>query len=386
VVREDPVRRGLLYAGTENGLYVSFNDGDSWQPLQNNLPHAPVYWLTIQEHFNDLVVATYGRGFWILDDITPLRQLTAETTAKDAVLMAPRLAYRLKPVEAPFMQYEDPVAGENPPYGVAINYWLKAEPKDSVSIRIADASGKVVRTMTGTKSAGLNRAWWDLRNDMTRQIKLRTSPLYVPDITVPEGGRSAPDGARISVLQPPGSYTITLATGGQVYTQKLELRKDPNSGGSEEEIRAQTALLLQIQADASEAADLVHSIELARSQLVSLKGTLAGDSTRKNIVAAADSLDQKLIAVESDLLQLQLTGRGQDDVRYPMKLITQLGYLAGGIEASDFAPTTQQREVQQMWHTQLAATKGKLDQLVNGDLKAFNAMLAERKVAGVVVR
>ena len=177
-----------------------------------------------------------------------------------------------------------------------------------------------------------------------------------------------------------------MKVAGQEYGQKLELRKDPNSGGSEEEIRAQTALMLQIQADEAEGVELVHSIELARSQLVSLKGTLAGDSTRKDIVAAADSLEQKLIAVEGELLQLQLTGRGQDDVRYPMRLLTQLGYLASGVEASDFAPTTQQSEVQQMWHTKVAAIKGRLDQLVSGDLKAFNAMLAERKVAGVVVR
>ena len=386
VVREDPVRQGLLYAGTENGLYVSFNDGDSWQPLQNNLPHAPVYWITIQEHFSDLVVATYGRGLWILDDITPLRQLTAESTAKEAVLMAPRLAYRLKNVEPPFAAMEDPTAGSNPQYGASLTYWLKTEPKDSVTLKIADASGKVVRTMTGPKAAGLNRVWWDLRNDMTKEIKLRTSPLYVPDIAVPEGGRSAPDGARISVLQQPGSYTVTLSVAGQEYAQKLELRKDPNSGGSEEEVRAQTALMLQIQADEAEGVELVHSIELARSQLVSLKGTLAGDSTRKDIVTAADSLEQKLIAVEGELLQLQLTGRGQDDVRYPMRLLTQLGYLASGVEASDFAPTTQQSEVQQMWHTKVAAIKGRLDQLVSGDLKAFNAMLAERKVAGVVVR
>ena len=115
VVKEDPVRRGLLYLGTEGGLYVSFNDGGSWQPLQNNLPHAPVYWIVVQPHFSDLVVATYGRGFWILDDITPLRTLGAAVTAKDAHLFPPRLAYRLHTTEQPFAVSYDASAGFNPP-------------------------------------------------------------------------------------------------------------------------------------------------------------------------------------------------------------------------------------------------------------------------------
>ena len=98
VIREDPVRPGMLYLGTENSLYASFNDGSDWIPLQTNLPHAPVHWLTIQEHFNDLVVGTYGRGFWILDDLTPLQQLTPEVAAADAHLFEPRRAYRFRPI------------------------------------------------------------------------------------------------------------------------------------------------------------------------------------------------------------------------------------------------------------------------------------------------
>ena len=123
---EDPVRRGLLYLGTENAIYVSFDDGENWQPLQNNLPHAPVSWITVQEHFNDLVISTYGRGFWILDDITPLQQATPQVLASDAHLFPPRPAYRFRPITAPSTPYDDPTVGENPPYGASINYYLKA--------------------------------------------------------------------------------------------------------------------------------------------------------------------------------------------------------------------------------------------------------------------
>ena len=125
VIYEDPVRRGMLYLGTENAIYVTFDAGDNWQPLQNDLPHAPVSGIVVQEHFNDLVISTYGRGFWILDDITPLRAMTPQVLAADAHLFTPRPAYRFRGITAPSTPYDDPTVGENPQYGAAINYYLK---------------------------------------------------------------------------------------------------------------------------------------------------------------------------------------------------------------------------------------------------------------------
>ena len=114
VICEDPVRRGLLYAGTENAIYVSFDGGENWQPLQGNLPAAPVSWITVQEHFNDLVISTYGRGFWIMDDIGPLQQMTPQVLASDAHLFALQPAYRFRFITAPSTPYDDPTVGENP--------------------------------------------------------------------------------------------------------------------------------------------------------------------------------------------------------------------------------------------------------------------------------
>ena len=152
-ITEDPVRKGLLYLGTENGVYVSFDDGDRWTALQMNLPHAPVSWITVQEHFNDLVLATYGRGFWILDDITPLQQIDDRVRASNVHLFAMRPAYRFlaKPVLPMNMGEEsDPPSsvGENPPYGASINYYLRNVPAGEVLIKVADANGFVVRTLT----------------------------------------------------------------------------------------------------------------------------------------------------------------------------------------------------------------------------------------------
>jgi photosystem II stability/assembly factor-like uncharacterized protein len=390
IVKEDPVRRGLLYAGTENGLYVSFNDGELWQPLQNNLPHAPVYGIAIQERFNDLVVATYGRGFWILDDITPLRDLTAGTTGKDAALLAPRAAYRFRNVEGPFAVPIDATAGFNPPYGADLHYWLKAagadSTKDSVTVTIADQDGKMIRTFKGPMKAGLNRVWWDLNFEQTKEARLRTPPRYADYIKVGPEGMPAPGVGRGAILAPPGTYTVKLKVGGQEYSQALAVLRDPTSGGSEEAIRTQTALLTDVLDDINQTVDAINTAEVVRGQLATLKAVLASDSTTADVRAQADSLNQKFIALEENLFQMRVTGRGQDLLRWPMKLAEQLLYLGGEIGGSDFAPTASQREVHQLLHGQVATYRGQLNQLVSQDLATFNRTLQQRNLQGVVAK
>src|SRR5439155_3606686 len=306
VVREDPVRRGLLYLGTENGLYVSFNDGGSWQPLQNNLPHAPVYWILVQPHFSDLVVATYGRVFWILDDITPLRTLGSAVTSKDAHVFTPRVAYRLHDTEQPFSVAYDPSAGYSPPYGTPISFYLKTGSdssvrdsagtkivtKDSVAITIADATGSIVRTIKAPRNAGINRVWWNLRGDLTKQAKIRTSPEYASWFSVPLEGRNAPTVGRLGVLEPPGTYTVRIA--GTSESQPLILRKDPNTDATEAALKDNVALSRQIAQDLDGAVTMINTLENVRGQLAALKATVSTDSTRKDVVQAADSLDQRL--------------------------------------------------------------------------------------------
>ena len=386
VVREDPVRRGLLYLGTEGGLYVSFDDGERWQPLQTNLPHAPVYWIVVQEHFNDLVVGTYGRGIWIMDDVTPLQQLTTPVAAKPVHLFTQRAAYRFRMIEPPFAILPDLLEGKNPPYGAGINYWLGAEAADSVTLKISDLSGAVVRTLKGPKSKGLNRVVWNLQFEPTKVARLRTPPRYAPEILVPDTGRFAPDFGRQSILAPPGTYTVKLSAGGQELTTQLVVRKDPTSGGSEAGIRAQTELLKEIGARINEAVDVVNDIEVVRAQLVSLRSILATDTTNRDVRVAADSLEEKLIAVEGELTQLLLTGRGQDGVRYPSKLVGQFQYLGGGIAAGEFEPTDQQREVYRELSTRLRELRAQYEQVMSRDLPAFKAKLRGRNLQGVISR
>jgi photosystem II stability/assembly factor-like uncharacterized protein len=410
-VREDPVRRGLLYLGTEGGLFVSFDDGANWEPLQSNLPRAPVYWLVVQEHFNDLVIATYGRGFWILDDLGPLQQMNASVRESNAHLFTPRPAYRFRNTAVPVTVDYDPTTGQNPPYGASINYYLKSAPSGDVKISIEDATGQTVRTLTGTKTAGINRANWDLRGEQTREVRLRTSPAYAPEVrNGADGWRLAPDGGRMSVLLPPGTYTVKLLVGGaesapgQTLRQQLIVRKDPNSEGTEMDINAQMTVLFELRKDLENAADMVNQIEVIRSQLANITALLGlsepgavatgssgvppasagGDYAA--IKHAADDLDKKLTNLEDNLIQRKLTGRGQDTVRWPPKLISKINYLANGIGGGDFPPTNQHREVKAMFEGQLATHRRRLDEILSKDLDAFNKLLRDRGVQNVIAR
>lgn len=387
-VREDPTRQGLLYVGTENGVYVSFDDGENWQPLQSNLPRVPVYWMVIQEHFNDLVIGTYGRGFWILDDLTPIQQMSDTVRNSNAHLFPPRATYRFRGGTVPVNMSDDPTAGQNPPYGAAINYYLRSAPSGDVRIRIEDARGQTLRTLTGTKNVGINRVTWDLRGEPTTEVRMRTSPAYAPDIQLgPDGTRSAPGAPRMSILQPPGTYTVKLSASGQELSQPLVVKKDPNSSGTEADIQTQIAMLTELRSELDTAATMVNQIEFVRSQLLSIRSLLGSQrGQHAAIISASEELDKKLIEVEEQLIQRRLTGQGQDTVRWPPKLLTKINYLANGLAGSDFGPTTQQREVQAIFKQQVASNKARLNELLTKDLSAFNNLLRERGIQNIITR
>ena len=385
VVREDPVRRGLLYAGTENGVYVSFNDGERWQPLQGNLPHAPVYWITVQERFSDLVIATYGRGFWILDDITPLRTLSADVAARPVHLFAPRDAYRLRGAEAPFADNDDPNTGTNPQYGASVHFLLGSASKDSVTLTFTNAGGQVVRTMRAMGKAGMNRVFWDLQTDQTRAALLRTPNPYAPETRYPAEGGKAPQVNRISSLVLPGTYTVTLRAAGQVLTQPLVVRRDPTSGATDAEIVAQATASAALAADANAAVDMLNALESVRAQVLAFRATLPADSTATDLRAQADSMDKRLQAVEEQLIQVQTTGRGQDQIRRPFKLIEQYEYLAQSLGSSDYGPTDAHTQVQAVLRTRLQQVKTQFDGVMGADLNAFRQLVRSRSVPGSVI-
>ncbi len=228
VVREDPRRKGMLYLGTENGLYVTVDEGGTWLALQNNLPHSPIAWLTVQEDFDDLVVATWGRGFWIMDDISPLQALTPAVLAERVHLFDPRPAFAFslrqpKTLDSQAAEYDPPsTSGQNPPYGASITYYLSAAASGPVQVTIVNDKGATIRTFDAPRAAGINRVWWNLRRLGTADA----TPAVYPNA----GGGGGGGRGSGNPLVPPGTYTVKLSAEGKAFETKLMVRSDPHPG------------------------------------------------------------------------------------------------------------------------------------------------------------
>jgi photosystem II stability/assembly factor-like uncharacterized protein len=409
VVREDPFRKGLLYAGTENALYISFDDGGHWEPLQNKLPHAPVYWLTVQEHFHDLVVGTYGRGFYILDDVTSLEQLTDAVRAEAFHFFEPRPAYRFRAVSRPSLAPQGASAGHNPPYGATLNYWLKEpvkaagkktvesdgtgsdeKPKKSpIEIAIFDASGQKIRTLRGTSAKGLNRVTWDLRYEATQPVRLRTTPAGNPRVWEEKRFRGKDNrgvfyyginAIRNGPLVAPGAYTVKLMVEGKEFTRQLVVRKDPNSAGSEADVEASTKLSVAIYRDTNSTARMINQLEWSRRQLEDFRKMLAAGKAPAADTEAVNDLEKKLRAVEDGLLQPTLAEADQKSFRGPLELYLKLLWLqaevgSGAADVSgnaDFAPTQPELEVYELLSKTLAEARRQFDELYGKTIPAFN--------------
>ncbi len=383
-IREDPVKKGLLYLGTETKLFVSFNDGQTWQSLMSNLPHTPMYWLDIPEHYNDLVIGTYGRGIWILDDITPLQQLTEDLTKAKAHLFAPKPAYRFRPVTSNMQFFPEPSFGKDPAYGASLNYWL-SEKNDSVKIHLVDTDGDTVRTLKHKGKSGINRVMWDLKDEPNEPIVLRNKPLYADWFVVSKKGNHNPLIQPFSVLVPPGKYKVHLEAGAATEIQEVAILKDPHSEGSLADIEAQTAILKDLQKDMTTVAKIVNEIEIMRVQLGNLKATMTALKKPADLIKVTANMDTTLINIESKLIQLKYTGTGQDEVRYPVRLAERINYLGGTIAIADFPPADPHREVHQVLKERLVAVQQEYEALKEGELVEFTKMLTENGV-GLMLR
>jgi photosystem II stability/assembly factor-like uncharacterized protein len=411
VVREDPFRKGLLYAGTENALYVSFDDGGRWEPLQSKLPHAPVYWLTVQPHFHDLVVGTYGRGFYILDDVTPLEQVTDAVRGSAAHFFEPRPAYRFRSVSRPALAPVGTSRGQNPPYGALLNYWLKEpapEPpaekdakddkpkKGPIEITVSDAAGQTIRTLHGPNKAGMNRAVWDLRYEPTMGVRLRTTPPGNPHLLEEKRFRGKDRRGvyyygitelKNGPLVAPGTYTVRLSVAGkEIATRQLVVRKDPNSAGTDADVEAATKLSVAIARDTSAAAGMINQLEWSRKQLEEFQKMLAAAKAGPADLEAANAMGKSLQSVEDLLLQPSLAEADQKSFRGPLQLYLKLLWLQaevgpGAADVSgnaDFPPTQPEQEVYTLLSGQLAEARKAYDELYGKTVSAFNDAMAAK--------
>jgi photosystem II stability/assembly factor-like uncharacterized protein len=383
---EDPVRPGMLFLGTDNFIYVTWDDGAHWTRLRNNMPPAPIYWLTIQKHYDDLVVATYGRGIWILDDITALREWD-KVQQSTVYFFKPRPAYRYRSFNSTHaIDTYNHAVGENPPDGADLNYYLKT-PAKKVEITILGPHGQVIRTMAGTAKPGINRVWWDLRYDAPTVVKLRMSPPGEPWVkTGPEGWRplvhwrNYTHGPRVW----PGTYTVKLDVDGQQFTEPLTILRDPHDLGTQQDIEANTQFLLQLCSEMNDSADMINRLEWSRKQLAQLEDRLAGDPQHDSVLQAAKALEQKLEKVEEDFFPLALTGRTEDAFRVPTRLYGQLTNVAFLVEGgADLPPTDQSVAFNKELEQQLAQAKQQFQQLGKSAIPQFNTLLQSNGLSGI---
>lgn len=380
VIKEDPKRPGMLYAGIDKGIYISYNDGQSWQRLRGNLPPAPVYWLEVQERFDDLVVGTYGRGYYILDDLSALR--SADKLGDEMTMFKPRDAWRFNQRESIKTDGNSFNSGRNPSYGASINYYLP-EKVDSITLKISTKSGELVRTLKGQTSQGINRVNWDLRYEPTYRPKLQVQPPGRPWVQLNgEGWRplvtwdldlmAGQFGPRVV----PGTYTATLVVGGMEISEDFEVKKDPHSEGSIADIRTQVGFSLQLRDAMNIAVSSINSIEVIRKELEAI----ITEESNKRIQKEAVRMKAIAEDIAGKLYDIHLTGAREDAFRSPMRLYGRLSALASDINGSgiDFRPTDQQGEVYEILNSRLKAVQDQFDEFIKQDIQQFNKALERR--------
>jgi photosystem II stability/assembly factor-like uncharacterized protein len=389
VVREDVERPGLLYMGTEAGPFVSFDAGDHWQSLRLKLPLTPITDLRVAH--GDLVASTAGRGFWILDDLSPLRQSTEAAVAEGAFLFAPRPAYRV------FVSSGGgPSDGKNPPPGATIDFLLEdVRESGTVVIEILDAEGEPIRRYESADpegkspptppphrealqlrsppeepmavKEGMNRISWDLRHERPERLE----GAYVFGSLA---GRKAA----------PGGYSVRLSVGETVLTRALQVLKDPRVRSSQDEYVAQEALVIAIERELEAVYDAVERLRDARGQIESLLDRAKGQASEATVTGPGRTLADSLVAVEEALIQSR-TRDGQTVIGFPARLNHHLEFLRGSVDDGESGVTEGQRrrfaDLQALWATE----EEQVQRLLGEELRAFNALAMANGIAPVWV-
>ncbi|HKC41517.1 MAG TPA: glycosyl hydrolase, partial [Gemmatimonadales bacterium] len=378
VVREDPVRRGLLYAGGEFGVYVSFDDGAAWQTLQRNLPIVPIHDLVVKD--NDLVAATHGRAFWILDDLTPLHQLADSVARAARFLFTPRDPYRMGGGGG----FGGPATGvgANPPAGAVVFFYLKDKPDSAALVQLdfLDSRDSVVRRFTTKPKepgdslkvrAGMNRFAWNLRYPEASRF---TGMIFWA------GGTQGP-------VAVPGTYKVRLTAGDWSQTRSFALKKDPRVATTPDEYQRQFDLLVRIRDRVSAANDAVKRIR-------DVKEALDGAATRaramtgevgRRIAQQADSIKSRLSAIEAEIYQVK-NRSSQDPLNYPIRLNNKIAALAGVVASADAAPTDQSLQVFEQLSAALQVQLDRLKAVLDAEIPAFNKLVKDSDVPAVILR
>jgi len=396
-IREDPVRRGLLYAGTEAGVYVSFNDGTNWEPLQLNLPRTSVRDLRV--HDNDLVAATHGRAFWVLDDVSLLRAMADSIASKPAHLFAPSKAIRWAAGRARGAQ-----AGENPASGAYVDYFFKDAPAGKVTIAFLDAGGRVIRSYESKQEkkdsaayandslarkadlarrdtsafepadsivsarAGSNRFIWNLQYPGAKGLK---------NTVLDEGNLDGP-------TAPPGRYAVRLIAGKDTLSRPFDVVADPRVTTPTADLVAQFQAALRVRERINDVVESAQRIEDIQAQ-VDARVRMASDSaSKKRVGDMGKALRAKLEAIRAELYEVGCHV-DQCTLDQPVKLYNMLISLNDQVQVGDYAPTKQHGEVYTDLSNKTEVQLQTLQKIEDIDLNAFNKLLEELKLPGVHV-
>ncbi len=390
VIREDPNRRGLLYAGTELGMFVSFDDGNEWQPLQMNLPVVPITDLAIHKQEKDLVASTQGRSFWILDDLSVLHQMADNITKEDVYLFKPENTYRMPGFGAQL----PPTAtvGENPSNGSVIYFYLKnkIEPNTQMKLEFFDSSNALLKTFLGKEKdseakkdetpssdkkdtfqyeEGLNRFVWNFRTE---------NATTFPGMILWSGETQGP---RVV----PGTYQVKLTVGDKTLTQSFEVKKDPRLSTTQQDFVKQYEFLLKVRDKLTETNEAIIQIRDVKKQLDDASSRFKDQAEAKNVVDTAKSLKEKLTAIEEELYQTK-NRSSQDPLNFPIKLNNKLAALGDTAGDSDYAPTSQAYAVYQEVSTKIDVQLQKLNEVLSTDLTQFNQFVKEKNVPAIMLK
>ena len=365
VVRADPKQKGLLYAGTEHGIYVSYDDGTSWSSFQKNLPIVPITDLTIKN--NSLIVATQGRSIWILDDLTVLHQLQPDSRNAQTLLFKPKESYRTKGRGGK----SSLTAGTNLPNGVIVHYFLKnydAE-KDTVELQFQSEDGAVIKTYS-TKDkknklevkAGGNEFVWDTRYDGAE--KLEGMIFWSASFS---GAKAVP-----------GSYKVRLAVNGKEQTQDFTILPDPRSESSVADMQKQFDFVNEVNQTVDKAHKAIKNMREIRSKLKDFVKQNQSDSTATRLAAQAKTIQEDLLEVEKTLYQTQ-NRSNQDPLNFPIRLTNKLGHLNRLLTIDDFPPTNQDLAVKEELTAAVEVAMERYQQLIDSDVASFNEVFKKEK-------
>ena len=369
VVRADLKRAGLLYAGTESGMYISFDDGASWKTFQLNLPVVPITDLTIKN--DNLIAATQGRSFWIIDDLTPLHQLNEVVNKSSVHLYKPMPAYRMPGAQR---RIASKTEGKNHPGGVMIHFFLADTAKTKASLEILESNGTLIKKFSTKPDKKAKEEEFKIKPGMNRFVwDMRYADAEGFDGLIMWSGRLT--GPRAT----PGTYKVRLTVNETSVDTDFEILKDPRTSGTIQDIKEQFDFQITVRNKLSETNKAIKKIRTAREQINRVVEPFKGKEDLKDVTDMAKAINESMKKIEETLYQTK-NKSNQDPLNFPVRLNDKLAGLGSQAGSSDFKPTEQVKAVYQEISGKIDEQLAALSKIFNEKIPAFNDLIRQKSI------